>query len=62
MNSPRVAALFRELADAIENGEGVEPETSHSKHRPRALTRPSGEATSIVTAQAAKILRERGFR
>lgn len=62
MNRARVAALLRELADAIEEDEDVRhDERPRAKRRPRALTRPAGEATPLVAAQAARILRDRGF-
>ncbi len=65
MNRARVAQLLRELADEIE-AEVPEAERSAPRPRrdrkPRALTRPAGEATPEVKAMANKILRERGFR
>lgn len=67
MNTARVAALLRELADEIE-ADGDVPVAAPSRmrvkkeSRPRPLTRPSGEAPSVIAAQAERILREKGFR
>jgi hypothetical protein len=58
MNRHRVAAILRELAECIE--EDAEEETK--PRRPRSIVRPPGEAPAPVAGQAAKILRERGFR
>lgn len=66
MNRARVAALFRELAEAIEEDDDVPrdaPSRPRSKkaERPRRLTRPAGEAPSVLAAQAARILKDKGF-
>jgi hypothetical protein len=64
VNRPRVVALLRELADAIEEDVPDEaPSRTRAKRVRRAptLTRPAGEATPAVSGQATKILRERGF-
>ena len=72
MNRARAAAAraklheaIDELFDAIEDGEVPEAAGSRPRprrdRRPRALTRPPGEATPEVAAKAARILRERGF-
>lgn len=63
MNAARVAALLRELADAIEDeGHVARPAKAASRpRRPRALTRPPGEATPLIAAQAALVLKNKGF-
>ena len=66
MNRARVASLLRELADALEENdipeaEGSRPRAKRPARRPRALTRPDGEATPLVAAQAARLLKDRGF-
>lgn len=71
MNTNRIAELHAELARihaelAAEYGaspaanDHVAPPKRARK--PPVLTRPDGEATPIVAAQAARILRDRGFR
>lgn len=64
MNSARIAALLRELADAIEDTAEVPaaPRSSPRQRKPREIVRPAGEASAAVTGQAARILRERGLR
>lgn len=66
MNPARVAALLRELADAIEEEEAPEAVPSQQPRAKRvrrapALTRPAGGASPVVAGQAARILRERGL-
>lgn len=74
MSRTREAALHRELsrihaelANVIDGVfDGGEPEdrpvqVQPRRSRPRALTRPAGEAPSHVAAQAARILKEKGF-
>jgi hypothetical protein len=60
-----VVAALRELADALEEASetptAAESRPQPRKGRPRRLTRPEGEATPIISAQAARILREKGF-
>jgi hypothetical protein len=66
VNLVRVAALLRELADAIEDN--AIPEAAGSlarakrERKPPTLVRPPGEAAPAVAGQAARILRDRGFR
>lgn len=64
MNRARVAALLRELADEFDSeDETVAPPAPKSKpRRRRTMTRPAGEADPAVAGQAARILRDRGFR
>jgi hypothetical protein len=66
MNRALVAALLRELADAIEAPEdpAVDGATTRRRRarRPREIVRPPGEAPAEVAEQAARILRNRGFR
>lgn len=61
MNRARVAALLRELADEIEAYDAP-PAPKSKPRRSRTMTRPDGEAAPAVAGQAARILRERGFR
>lgn len=64
MNTTRVAALLRELADELEGVPEAEPSHTRAKRvrRPRTIVRPAGEATPIISAQAERILRDKGFR
>lgn len=66
MNRARVAALLRELAEAVESDDVPEEAPSQSRvknaRRPRTLVRPPGEAPPDVAGRAARILRDRGLR
>ena len=62
MNARRVAALLRELADALE--EDAPPEDAPSRPRTkrvRSLTRPDRQVSDLAAAKAARVLREKGF-
>lgn len=62
MNTARVAALLRELADELEGAPEAPKSQPRRVRKAPAMTRPDGEAAPIVAAQAARILRDRGFR
>jgi hypothetical protein len=67
MNRALVAALLRELADAIEAPDdstvhGAAAPAPKRARRQREIVRPPGEAPPAVAEQAARILRNRGFR
>lgn len=66
MNPARIAALLRELAEAVEEDDAAlhaarAPRPRAKRTRP-TLVRPSGEAPASVAGQAARILRDREFR
>jgi len=65
----RIAAILRELADALEEDPDATVEVNRTKprrprreRRPRELTRPAGEASPEIQAIASRALRSRGFR
>lgn len=63
MNRARVAALLRELAEAIEElpvAPASQPRAKRVRRSPM-LTRPAGDVPEAVAGQARKILRDRGF-
>ena len=66
MDRARVAALLRELADAIEDKDVPEaaPSRPRAKRVRRApeLVRPEGTARPSIATKADRILRDRGFR
>lgn len=62
----RIAALLRELADAFDDTDAGKEDGSPRRRasaprQRRPITRPVGEATPAVAAQAKRILRDRGF-
>lgn len=62
VNTARIADLFRQIADAIDE----RPANSNAKARKRrrpsiTKTRPPGESDERARAEARRILRERGF-
>lgn len=57
MNAARIAALLRELADALEDEE--EPSAPRTPRRkPRRMVAPRTEVTDIERARAARRMRE----
>jgi hypothetical protein len=61
VNVRKLAEALRLAADALEEEADTPPQTKPRPKRKPALTRPDGEATPIVAAHAARILKDRGF-
>ena len=63
MNVLKLAMALRLAAEALEeDAADAPPQTKSRPKRRPTLTRPNGEATPIVTALAARILKDRGFK
>jgi len=60
IEASRIAALLRELADEVERAVGAPPKSRPAPRRTR--TRPDTVVSQIVSAQADRVLRERGYR
>jgi len=64
MNSARVAALLRELADAVEAEDerpAVPRAPKSQPRRTRAIVAPPGEADELTRRRAKALLREHGM-
>lgn len=62
MNTARVAALLRELADELDTPVEAKDRPSVSRSKgPRLPVRPPGESDDLARRRASKLLRERGF-
>lgn len=59
MNAARIAALLRELADALDGEGEEEPSAPRTPRRkPRRMVAPRTEVTDIERARAARRMRE----
>ena len=56
MNPARIAALFRELADAFDEGAAAEERPRTKQPRPRPVDRPPGQSDDIAQARAKRML------
>ena len=61
MNAARVAQALRDLADAIEDGDGAEAPAAPRRRRERAIPEPSQPIDELARARVQKTLREKGW-